>query len=279
MKRRLHTYWVRPLHNVFVPVTDKEQNKIKREAFRPFPVLRSGLWVVFVTFVIFGSQAVALGLSGPADLTSSGFLRYLGPRFSLKNQISVEIGVKGGVVFTEEEAGRPAFYWGTRLFHFTHNGEDDAIRFEEWLFSAVGRRTISSFKALDGSTMTPLKAVPKKKAKLVLQGDAQKGAEYALRLCGNCHVVGDINRMKGIDSAPSFALLRGLSEWQTRLETFFILKPHGVYTQIEGVTEPFPIDRPPPIKPIIMTLEELEHIIAYVASIRPADLGKPISLQ
>ena len=43
MKRRLHTYWVRPLHNVFVPVTDKEQSESKIESFRPFQALCSGL--------------------------------------------------------------------------------------------------------------------------------------------------------------------------------------------------------------------------------------------
>ena len=88
-----------------------------------------------------------------------------------------------------------------------------------------------------------------------------------------------VYRMKGIGSTPSFALLRALSDWPRRFEAFYVLKPHGAFTRIAGVTPPFPIDRPPPIAPVEMSLDELDAILAYVAQMEPADLGAPIRHQ
>ncbi len=45
------------------------------------------------------------------------------------------------------------------------------------------------------------------------------------------------------------------------------------FAQVEGMTEPFPPDRPSPIHPISLTLEELRVIIDYARTIAPADLG------
>jgi hypothetical protein len=77
-------------------------------------------------------------------------------------------------------------------------------------------------------------------------------------------------------ASPSFRLLRTFPDWQNRFEAFFTLKPHPAFTQVEDVTEPFPIHLPSPIAPIEVTLDEIDAILAYVATVEPADLGAPI---
>jgi hypothetical protein len=93
-------------------------------------------------------------------------------------------------------------------------------------------------------------------------------------------VIDASNRWNGLGSTPSFAVLRGLPDWATRFEGFFARAPHGAFTQIDGVTAPFAINRPPPIAPVEMTLDDLDAILAYVQQvITPADLGAPIRHQ
>jgi hypothetical protein len=99
------------------------------------------------------------------------------------------------------------------------------------------------------------------------------GEKLAIFNCGRCHVVSEKNRMGGIDSTPSFAALRTISDWERRMKVFWTLRPHPAFTQIEGVTEPFPPDRPAYVHPISLTLEELEIIFNYTRTIEPADLG------
>jgi len=91
--------------------------------------------------------------------------------------------------------------------------------------------------------------------------------------CGRCHVIGPRNRMGGIGSTPGFPVLRTFPDWEERMEQFYALNPHPAFTQIEGVTEPFPKNRPSPIHPIRLTRDELARIIDYARSIEPADLG------
>ena len=70
-----------------------------------------------------------------------------------------------------------------------------------------------------------------------------------------------------------------MGDWDNRFRAFFALNPHPAFTQVEDVTEPFPIDRPPPIIPVEITLADLEAIMAYVSRLEPADLGAPIKHQ
>ena len=81
--------------------------------------------------------------------------------------------------------------------------------------------------------------------------------------------------------APSAALpdTRTLPGWLKRFEGFYALKPHGAFTQVADVTPPFNPARPSPIVPIEMTLDDLDAILAYVATVAPADLGAPIQSQ
>jgi len=82
--------------------------------------------------------------------------------------------------------------------------------------------------------------------------------------------------MNAIGSTPSFALMRNFGDWEGRFQTFFLLKPHPAFTQVADVTDPFPDNLPSPIAPIEVTLDEIDAIVAYVATIAPADLGAPV---
>ena len=91
--------------------------------------------------------------------------------------------------------------------------------------------------------------------------------------CGRCHVIGERNRMGGIGSTPGFAVIRTWKNWEQKMESFYTLNPHPAFTQIEGVTPPFPENRPSPIHPITLTLKEIGIIIDYARTVEPADLG------
>ena len=45
------------------------------------------------------------------------------------------------------------------------------------------------------------------------------------------------------------------------------------------MTEPFHPERPPPIAPVEMTLDEVEALLAFVHTIKPKDLGAPLILK
>ncbi|MFQ5566840.1 MAG: hypothetical protein ACE5EU_10820 [Paracoccaceae bacterium] len=105
------------------------------------------------------------------------------------------------------------------------------------------------------------------------------GEKLTLVNCGRCHRVSEKDRMGGIGSTPSFAALRSIPDWETRMKAFWTYRPHPSFTQIEGVTEPFPEDRPPHVHPITLTLEELRVIIDYARTIEPADLGPDLGMR
>ena len=109
--------------------------------------------------------------------------------------------------------------------------------------------------------------------------DVAEGEALSLTLCGRCHVVNEKNRMNGIGSTPSFAVLRSMPDWEERFSAFYVLRPHGSFTQIEDVTLPFDETLPPPIAPIEMTLEDLEAIMRFATVMAPADLGAAIQSQ
>jgi hypothetical protein len=56
------------------------------------------------------------------------------------------------------------------------------------------------------------------------------------------------------------------------MKAFWTLRPHPSFTQIKGLTEPFPENRPPAVHPISLTLDELDRIIDYARTVEPADL-------
>jgi len=109
--------------------------------------------------------------------------------------------------------------------------------------------------------------------------DFAPGEKLALVNCGRCHVIGPRNRMGGIGSTPSFPVLRTIEDWEDRMKAFWTLRPHPSFTQIDGVTEPFPENQPAHIHPIRLTLEELDRIVAYARTVKRADLGTDLRLK
>jgi hypothetical protein len=223
------------------------------------------------------AQDKAFTLSAPDALVESGFMKHLLPRFSLKTGVRITIAGDGAAAFGD--AGTPVFKQGETVWHFANPGGEHTDRFEAWLLSDVGKRTIEAFAPEGAPLFSADVTVARKVQKVALSGDALLGEKTSLQQCGRCHVVNDSNRMNAIGSSPSFALMRTFPDWQERFETFFMLKPHPAFTQVADITEPFPEERPSPIAPIRVTWEEIEAITAYVGSITPADLGAPLQSQ
>jgi mono/diheme cytochrome c family protein len=224
------------------------------------------------------AQDRSFTLNAPEPLVTSGFMKHLLPRFSLKTGVRISV-TDGEADAGLGPAGTPVFRKGDTVWHLTRADSPHTEAFEAWLLSDVGKRTIEAF-APDGepefsADVTVVKAVSAE----LLDGDSKLGEKVSLKQCGRCHVVNESNRMNAIGSTPSFALMRSLSDWQSRFETFFALRPHPAFTQVKDVTEPFPENLPSPIAPIEVTLEDIEAIMAYVDTIVPADLGAPIQSQ
>lgn len=225
------------------------------------------------------AQGKTLTLSAPQEVTDSGLLKFMLPRFTLKHGVRVT-AVKDGAEAVLGADGTPVFArdgvsYGLVLTGDSPHGET----FANWLSSEIGLRTVLSFKVDGEAVFSEPVAAEEEVVVAVLTGDALRGQDASLRACGRCHVVGDINRMAGIGSTPSFAVLRTMADWQERFEIFYVLKPHGAFTIIPEVIEDFDETRPSPIAPVTVTLEEIEDIVAYVAGMDPADLGAPIAHQ
>lgn len=234
----------------------------------------SALLIVFACGA--AAQDKTITLSAPPELVENGFLKYVLPRFSLKTGIRIEIvEVDAAARFGPE--GRALFTDGTATYGFTH--DPSAQGFADWLKSDVGIRTIEAFKIDGAAVYSKAKTQVAVVERDALTGDEVRGEKLSFAQCGRCHVIGERNRMSGIGSTPSFALLRAFDDWENRFTAFYVLKPHGAFTMIEGVTPEFDPASPPPIAPIQMSLDDLDDVLAYVARMEPADLGAPLKHQ
>jgi len=248
-------------------------------------------------------------LAADARLEASGLLGFLVPRFALKTGARVTV-LFGDAAALEEVAGagqvdamlaplavadrltesgaaqslRPAFHSedpaeGGAFYVVVlaaASAPELGAKFADWLTSGVGKRTVEQFS--EGSEVDyrpgalPVETPVEKRA----AGDAVKGEKLALVHCGRCHVVSDRNRFAGIGSTPSFAAMRGRTDWQVRFRNFFAENPHPSFTQVAGVTPPFDPMKPPHLAPVEITLDDLDAIMAYAASLAPKDLGAEI---
>ena len=228
------------------------------------------------------ASAEDLTLRMPAEMVEAGFHKQILPRFKFKHRITV-------VPVTEGEADMAFGASGTRVFSKIDGGEtrlevltEDAARkeqaglFVKWLKSSSGKSAVEGFKP-DGTQIytTELAAVVIE-APEVFDGDTATGSRLALVHCGRCHVVDERNRMGGIGSTPSFAALRGRSNWSDLFRAFFLHNPHPSFTQVAGVTEPFDPNRQIHVAPVEITLEEIDAILAFVDTIEPKQLGRPV---
>ncbi|WP_372572047.1 hypothetical protein [Ruegeria jejuensis] len=217
----------------------------------------------------------------PPALVESGLIRHIAPRFSLKTQIKVDLvndPAQAELLLGPE--GRALFSGLGQVWHMELRSETKgAQRFADWLTSQVGARTIQGFAPEGTPIFTEPKVQEAAVARVEMTGDAVAGQGLSWAKCGRCHVTERGKGSFGIGSTPSFFVMRGFDDWQARFTGFYVLKPHAAFTQIAEVTDPFPVDRPSPIAPIELTLDELEAILAYVAILDPADLGKPLQHQ
>lgn len=220
-----------------------------------------------------------IGLAAPEDVARSGLLKHILPRFSLKTGIRVVAEEGGAMVLAVGPPGQPVFQRGGDIYHLRVQDDPRQARFQDWLLSDVGKRTVESFAPTEGGPFSASFETVAAPESDTIEGDALLGEKLSLTHCGRCHVIGPQNRMNGLGSTPSFAVLRAMPDWSNRFQAFFALNPHPSFTQIEGITAPFNPERPPPIHPLRLTQDELEAILAYVSVIRAADLGAPLKLQ
>jgi mono/diheme cytochrome c family protein len=232
-----------------------------------------------------GAQASDdLTLRMPESLIQQGFDKHILPRFKFKHRITIVAIAEAGADMTLGTDGA-----GVRVFEdidgrtfglqiTTPEAEAIAMAktFLGWLESDPGKAAIEGFQP-DGIPLfkTALTDVEVEEAE-VFDGDIQIGGKLALFHCGRCHVVDQRNRMGGIGSTPSFAALRGRDNWSDLFRAFYTQNPHPSFTQVEGVTEPFNPNRQIHIAPVEVTLDQIEAITAFVATITPKDLGRPI---
>ncbi|MCP5086842.1 MAG: cytochrome c [Rhodobacteraceae bacterium] len=274
--------------------------------------MRPGSWPTLFLFLLLlfaaegKAQERSITLAVSPVLQDTGFLKFLLPRFSLKHSIRVNVMplqkeaiVPGDadVILTSVRrpmypgasefvgSGKPALSGFEQMFYVLETGQrggttiKHAARFSKWLLSEIGQRTVEDFALEYRQVFKAGADADMQEIEVVFGGDATIGAQLSLQHCGRCHVVSEKNRMNGLGSTPSFALLRTFSDWDRRFEAFFTLNPHPAFTQIDGITEPFDISHPSPISPLQLTLNDLDAILAYVAKLEPADLGAPIRHQ
>ncbi|WP_216665298.1 cytochrome c [Pseudoruegeria sp. HB172150] len=222
-------------------------------------------------------------LAAPASLSETGLLNYILPRFSLKTQVKVEVvppGEEAEAAFGD--TGKTVFAGPTQTWKFDLRAPDNdgARRFSDWITSEIGLNTVTSF-APDGKAIFHAPPTVAEEPEIVeLDSDEQRlGLEISKEHCRRCHVVSEDTRFTSTGSTPSFFLLRTFPDWEQRFLIFYVLNPHPAFTQIDDLTEPFPEDRPPNMVPVEMTLEEVEAVAAYVAGLKPADLGAPLQHQ
>lgn len=231
-----------------------------------------------------GRATEGFRLGAPAPLMDSGLLDYVLPRFSLKTGVRIKVvdmGVSADILLAPDAEGPRVFSgpkatWRMQINTPSHEG---AAEFADWLASDIGQRTVTSYQ-VEGVALFQLPAAEEQEAvEVSFEGDPALGQDLSVVHCARCHAVNEATRMNAMASTPSFAVLRAMADWDRRFQTFYILNPHPAFTQIADVTDPFPINRPSPITPMEITIDDLEAILAYVAGMPPADLGAPIEHQ
>lgn len=224
------------------------------------------------------AQSADFTVSATREIRDTGFLQHLLPRFSLKHGVRITQVDEGGDVVIGGK-GVPVFAGLDKIWSVTGSKAAGPDLFMEWLLSEIGKRTIESFKLNSVAVFTAQVKDQKVAPVLAFEGDLVQGEALSLAHCGRCHVINETNRMKGMGQTPSFALMRTFDDWDNRFATFFVLNPHPSFTQIAGITESFAAHLPPAIVPLEITQAEIDHILSYVATITPADLGAPLQSQ
>lgn len=243
--------------------------------------------LLFMAPIKLHAQEPDLTLAVPAVMIENGFTKHLLPRFGFKTRIRIApttmieeadlalvFGAQDGSIVFQTSEGTPV-----RLIVYNQDSEknENSKKFSNWLNSDPGKAAIEGFPS--GGPPIYLVGSPSQKAEVevVLDGDVAAGSKLAIFHCGRCHVVDERNRMGGIGSTPSFAALRGRVGWSDLFLAFWAENPHPSFTQVEDVTEPFSDQRPSHIAPVELTLDDIDAITAFVATLEPKDLGAQVS--
>lgn len=217
----------------------------------------------------------------PEEMVAQGLDKQLLPRFRFKHRIDVAPVTEGAADMAFGETGAQVFQRidgdPVRL-DIRAEGEAQAMAatFLDWLRSAPGKAAIESFAPEGAQVYTTERAKVVVEVEETFDGDKQHGSRLAIVHCGRCHVVDERNRMGGIGSTPSFAALRGRDNWSDLFRAFWAQNPHPSFTQVTGVTEPFDPMKALHVAPVEITLEEIEAITAFVATLEPKSLGRPV---
>ena len=110
---------------------------------------------------------------------------------------------------------------------------------------------------------------------MVIVGNLENGRELSHDHCRRCHKVDRADKYAGIDNAPSFHAMRSFDDWYIRFSTFYAVSPHKALISVEG--SGIEKDRALiTIAPIDLRMDDINDIVAFVHSLTPLDLGKPI---
>lgn len=231
-----------------------------------------------------GQEAREFRLAVAPEVADTGLIQHILPRFMLKTGRRGQPVPPGDmadiVIGPAPEAPGQAVMQRAGVVYRMHlaTGNDAARRFADWLGSEIGQNTLAAYAPPDGPPFAP---APREAevAQPVIAGDPVLGRRVAERHCARCHRIHPEGRGIGIGSTPSFAALRSLPDWADRFAAFYALNPHPAFLRVEGISPAFDISRPPPIVPVLISLDEAEAVQAYVAGLAPADLGPPVAAQ
>ncbi len=226
------------------------------------------------------AQENPVTLASDPAVSATGLWDYVVPRFRLKTRIDVEVLAAGAEaeLHLVPDADTPLFRDENGQVYGLDPTDPGprAQRFADWLASDTGLNTVTAFKVDDRQVFFRVEVVEVVEI-APLTGNVAMGEQVSLAKCGRCHVVSEQNRYSGIGLTPSFRALRAIDGWQEKFELFYLANPHPSFMRVEGLGEAFDPAYPPILHPIVMTLEEIENVGAYMQSLEPLDLGAPIS--
>lgn len=242
-----------------------------------------GLFCLLLGAAAISARATAqdLRLAAPVEMVESGFLKHILPRFKLKHRILVvPVGPQdtADLALVTGDSGKRVFARdGGEIFRLVvQTPGAGADKFSDWMLSTPGKSAIESFpRGGPAMFITELPEVVVDDTPEIT-GDVALGSRLALVHCGRCHVVDKRNRMGGIGSTPSFAAMRARGHWYDLFQSYWAQNPHPSFTEVVGVTEPFGVDNVSHIAPVKITLEEIDAIVAFVETLTPLDLGRPV---
>ncbi len=239
--------------------------------------------VAWVSSLAMGFNS-AFGLSLSHEIViPSELVQYVIPRFSLKTRIRFDQVESSGdiqLVTERPETGAEVLKLvsGETVYITAVGGaveSSDYRAFVDWLVSEPGRATIADFE-LDGRQIAiPTAADEAAPIEMVIVGNIDHGRELSSDHCRRCHKVDRADKYAGIDNAPSFHAMRSFDDWYIRFSRFYAVSPHKALISVEGsgieknralIT----------IAPIDLQMDDVNDIVAFVNSLTPLDLGKPI---